>query len=81
MVVDLAVGDDVKVLRLVRDRLRAARDVDDRKPPLAEPRAGEPDAALVVGAAMRKAPEHTQELRLVDLSDGRDDAAGDAPLL
>ena len=63
-VVDLAVGDDLHRAVLVRERLLAAGDVDDRQPAHGEADARQQDAALVVGAAMVQRPDHPLHVAL-----------------
>ena len=65
-VVDLAVEDGADRAVLVRDRLMAALDVDDRE--AADPERGarpDPPASLI-GAAMDDRRRHLRELRLVE---------------
>jgi hypothetical protein len=52
VVVELAVDDGDHVAALVRDRLVAGDEVDDREPPHREARAVAGPAALAVGAAV-----------------------------
>src|SRR6185312_4171116 len=77
MIVDLAVEDDADALVRVPHRLRAAGDIDNRKPAMAEI-----DArwwigieAFAVRAAMRERPNHAREIGAVTLSEETGDAA------
>ena len=62
VVVDLAVADQERVGLRGAQGLRAALDVDDRQPPVAEPAPVDLDRAAVVGAAVGDALEHPLEL-------------------
>src|SRR6185437_8523110 len=79
VVVDLAVVDEPDALVLVRHRLRAARQVDDREPPVAEAnRAVEPQP-LAVGAAMAQRLAHALHAGAVHaLARVQPDDAGDS---
>ena len=65
-VVDLAVLDDRAGPVLVRDRLVAAREVDDREPPRREADAALDERALRVGPAVDERRRHRGEPLAVD---------------
>src|SRR5438128_5932504 len=64
VVVYLAVAHRDHVARLVGERLRAARDVDDREPPAADATRAAHRPAVAVGAAMHERRAHAREDRL-----------------
>src|SRR5207253_3098149 len=66
VVVDLAVLHDVDLAVLVRDRLVAAGEVDDREPPGREPHAVAEEGAVGVGSAVDERRAHRLEPRAVD---------------
>ena len=75
VVVDLAVLDDVDGAVLVRDRLVAALEVDDREPARREPDAALQEHAVRVGAAMDERCAHLgQPARVHGAARGRDSA-------
>ena len=65
-------------LAVVDERLVAAVDVDDRQPPVPEPARPTPNAAVVIGSAVRKPLEHPLEFgRVGGAVLGDDPAHGD----
>ena len=78
VVVDLAVLDDGRAAVLVRDRLVARVEVDDREPSRREPDAAVDERAFRVGAAMPERRRHRREAVAVDPAPGRDDPADPA---
>ena len=81
VVVDLAVLDDVDRPVLVRDRLVAAREVDDREPPRGEPDAVVEEGAVAVGAAVDERGAHRVEPAALDRAPARGDSADPAHAL
>ena len=78
VVVDLAVLDDGRRAVLVRDRLVAGVEVDDREPPRREPDAAVDERALGVRPAVRERRRHRGEPIAVDAAPSRDDSADPA---
>ena len=74
VVVELAVLDDGDAAVLVRDRLVAGREVDDREPTRCEPHAVVEEGAVRVGPAVDERPAHRRELIGIDGAAGRDSA-------
>jgi hypothetical protein len=64
VIVDLAVAHRDHLARLVGQRLRAARDVDDREPPAADAARAAHRPAVAVGTAMHERRAHAREDRL-----------------
>ena len=79
-VVDFAVGNQLNLTGLVRERLLTAREVDNRQPPHREPNPGERDAPLLVRPAMHERTDHPLQVVQHDRTlrirfDDADDAA------
>src|SRR5581483_6290106 len=75
VVVYLAVLDDPGGAVLVRDRLVARLEVDDREPPRREPDRPVDVRAVAVGAAVDERPAHRGETGGIDVAGGDDDPA------
>src|SRR5207237_5821358 len=75
---DLPVLDDVDGAVLVRDRLVAALEVDDREPPRGEAGAALDERALGVGPAVDERRAHLRQLARVDGTARGDDSADPA---
>ena len=78
VVVDLAVLDDDAASVLVRDRLVAALEVDDREPPRGEPDAAVDEGSLGVRPAVDDRRRHLGQPVAVDPAAGRGDSADPA---
>jgi hypothetical protein len=63
-VVDLAVGDDVHVAGLVRDRLLSRGEIDDRQAAHAEGGARQAHTAGFVGTAVQQRLHHAGDVRI-----------------
>ena len=75
IVVDLAVEDDPDAPILVRNRLVPRRQIDDRQATHRQAYAGTGEIPLIVGTAVRQAPAHAAQQRLIVEPDESGDAA------
>ena len=78
VVVELAVLDDGDPAVLVRDRLVAGREVDDREPPGGEAHRAFDEGPIGVGPAVDERRAHRREPGGVDGAAGRRDSADPA---